>query len=156
MPRDEHRYAAPVFDYGFFRQLDRHALTGARSVHVVHQDDHPVLVVEDDADIRSLICLALEDEGLPVEAAADGREALNRLAEERPSLVLLDMNLPEMGGEGVAAGVRRRYDNDVPIVVVSAVAASEPARRVHADAYVAKPFDVDDLLNTVHRLLTPA
>jgi CheY-like chemotaxis protein len=149
---------APVFDYRFFCLLDRNgAAQAARTaLHEAHADDGPVLVVEDDADIRRLICLALEDEGLPVESAADGREALSRLDAERPALVLLDMSLPEVSGEGVAAGIHRRYDNHVPIVVVSAHATGEQARRLGATAYVAKPFDVNELMDTVHRLLAPA
>lgn len=150
---------APVFDYRFFQLLDRnsapHADARARRATML-EDDGPVLVVEDDADIRCLICLALEDEGLPVEIAADGRQALDHLADERPALVLLDMSLPGVSGEGVAAGIHRRYDDEVPIVVVSAHASGEQARRVGAAAYVPKPFDVNDLVDTVQRLLAPA
>jgi DNA-binding response OmpR family regulator len=163
MPGNETERIAPVFDFRFFRAMEKSCPNGdgrkpvQTPVPATQQraDEAPVLVVEDDDDIRNLIRLALEEEGLPVETASDGREALTWLDEEKPALVLLDMGLPRVSGEGVAEGIRRRYDKHVPIVVVSAFGSGEQARRVDADAYVPKPFDVGHLMATVHRLLMP-
>jgi two-component system KDP operon response regulator KdpE len=114
----------------------------------------PILLVEDDAALRRMVAWALEDEGLACVAAADGREALAWLAGARPALVLLDMGLPEVGGEGVAAGLRARHGAGPPIVVLTADGrAPEKARRVGAAAYLRKPFELDALLATVARLL---
>lgn len=111
----------------------------------------PILVVDDDPLVRQAICWALEDEGLPVEAAADGREALERAARHRPALVVLDVILPVMDGYEVAAELRARH-GEIPILAITAsggVAAK--ARRMGAFAYLSKPFEMDELLTTVLR-----
>ncbi|MHB8575031.1 MAG: response regulator [Dehalococcoidia bacterium] len=114
----------------------------------------PILVVEDDPDIRAAVALALEDDGLPYVLASDGGEALARLDELQPALVLLDLNLPVVDGEAVAAFAHNRYGRDIPIVVVSATAHMNARPwRIGPRAYLHKPFDVDELLRTVHRLI---
>jgi len=115
---------------------------------------HPVLVVEDDRDVRHTIKWALEDEGLSVETAADGQEALEVAARTRPGLVLLDMGLPIVDGYGVASGLRQTYGDSVPILLITADGrAAEKARRVGARTYLHKPFDIDHLVEAVQRLL---
>jgi two-component system KDP operon response regulator KdpE len=114
----------------------------------------PVLVIEDDADLRTVMCHALEAEGLPVESAPSGMLALYRAAERQPSVVLLDLGLPDMVGEAVANGLRRICGDAVPIIVVSASdRTTAEARGVHADGYVHKPFDMDDLITLIRRVL---
>jgi DNA-binding response OmpR family regulator len=114
----------------------------------------PLLVIEDDAAIRAMMCAALQDDGLSCEAAADGREALTRLSEHRPAAVLLDLGLPHADGEAVAAYIQAHFGDSVPIIVVSATAQFEARPwRLGARAYVQKPFELDDLLGTVHRVL---
>ncbi len=114
----------------------------------------PLLVIEDDAAIRALMCAALQDDGLACVAAADGREALTKLSEQRPAAVLLDLGLPHADGEAVAAYIQAHFGDTVPIIVVSATAQFEARPwRLGARAYVQKPFELDDLLGTVHRVL---
>jgi CheY-like chemotaxis protein len=114
-----------------------------------------ILVVDDDPEVRRVIQGTLEDEGWTVETAADGQQALERARRRRPRLVLLDMGLPRLDGDGVAAGLRGAYGDAVPIVVVTADGqAVEKARRVGARAYLAKPFDLDDLCAVVQQILT--
>ncbi|HZQ36546.1 MAG TPA: response regulator [Dehalococcoidia bacterium] len=114
----------------------------------------PLLVIEDDAAIRALMCAALQDEGLACEAAADGREALAKLSEQRPAAVLLDLGLPHADGEAIAAYIQAHFGDSVPIIVVSATAQFEARPwRLGARAYVQKPFDLNVLLDTVHRVL---
>ncbi len=113
-----------------------------------------VLVVDDDPDMRLMMRWALEEEGLSVATAGDGRAALARIAEQRPALVVLDMSLPLVDGYGVAQGLRTAYGEDVPIVLVTADGrAAEKARRTGARAYLHKPFEVDDLVHAVSRIL---
>jgi len=113
-----------------------------------------VLVVDDDPNVRQLIRWALEDEGLAVVAAADGRAALDAIARERPALVVLDMSLPLVDGYGVAAALQRSYGADIPILLITADGrAAEKARRTGARAYLHKPFEVDDLVRAVRRIL---
>ena len=68
----------------------------------------PVLVVEDDAALRELLAMILESEGIDVETAANGREALARMAERFPALVLLDMRMPVMDGWQLCKELVRR------------------------------------------------
>jgi DNA-binding response OmpR family regulator len=110
----------------------------------------PVLVVEDDYEIRRMIRWLLEDEGLTVETAGDGEEALHQVMDHRPALVVLDLNLPIVDGEEVAAAVRAAYGDSVPIVVVSSdTNRSARARRVGAVEALRKPFEIEDLVEAV-------
>ena len=90
----------------------------------------------------------------PVRDAADGQEAVEWLTRQRPLLVLLDMGLPIVSGDGVAASLRAHYGTAVPVVVLTADGrASEKARHVGAVAYLHKPFDIDELVRTVYAAL---
>jgi two-component system, OmpR family, response regulator len=111
-----------------------------------------VLVVDDDPRVRQMISWALEEEGLGVETAEDGQQALLRAAEFRPTLVILDITLPILDGYGVAAGLRVAHGEALPILAITADgSAAEKARRVGAYAYLRKPFDVEDLLLAVQQ-----
>ena len=112
----------------------------------------PVLVVEDDPDLRALEAELLSSAGYRVTTAADGLEALDRVEEERPALVLLDMRMPRMDGWKFAAAFRERYGDACPIVVVTAAEdARQRADEVGASGWLAKPFDVDEVLREVER-----
>src|SRR5439155_17458608 len=83
--------------------------------------DRPrVLVVDDDPLVQRSVRWILEDEGLAVECASDGREAMSLAKRRRPALVLLDMSLPTSTGEQVAAELRALYGVGVPIIVITA------------------------------------
>lgn len=113
-----------------------------------------VLVVEDDPHLRDALRWLLEDEGLAVDTADDGQQALDWLAAQRPALMVLDMGLPLVDGDGVAAGLRRAHGSDVPIVLTTADGrAQEKARRVGAAAYLHKPFELEHFVQTVRRAL---
>ena len=113
-----------------------------------------VLIVEDDTDLRQTIQWTLEDEGLIVETAADGQEALNRAAQRKPTLVVLDMGLPIIDGNGVAAGLQANYGNSVSILTMTADGrAAEKAKRIGAIGYISKPFDLDALITAVKQAL---
>jgi two-component system OmpR family response regulator len=113
----------------------------------------PILVVDDDPGLRQVIQWALEEEGWLVQTAADGRQALAHAKRRRPRLVVLDMGLPELDGVAVAAELRRLYGESLPIVVITADGhAAAKARRVGARAHLSKPFDIDDLCDTVQRM----
>jgi CheY-like chemotaxis protein len=113
-----------------------------------------ILVVDDDADIRRVVGEVLSDEGLRVDTAADGREALQRAEAARPSLVILDITLPILDGYQVADRLRHQY-GEVPILAVTADGrAADKARRVGAFAYLRKPFELAELVALVKRGLS--
>ena len=106
-----------------------------------------VLVVDDDPDILDAICDILEAEHYRVSRARHGGEALDRVAEERPAVILLDLMMPVMDGVTFASLLRQRpMVADVPILVISADGNPQRAASVGARGYLAKPFDIDALL----------
>lgn len=116
--------------------------------------DRPlVLVVDDDADILDAICDILEGEDYRVARARHGQEALERVAEERPAVVLLDLMMPIMDGVAFAQMLRVRYaDHEIPIIVISADGNPQRAASVGARGFLAKPFDIEALLAEVASL----
>jgi CheY-like chemotaxis protein len=117
------------------------------------------LIVDDDSEIRETLRWLLEDEGLASETATDGLDALECVARSWPALILLDMGLPILDGEGFAARLKSLYECPPPIVVISASGwAGQLAERIGAVGYLSKPFDLDELAQTVHSVIarTPA
>ena len=115
-----------------------------------------LLVVDDDVDIVQTLGLCLRAEGYRVQLARNGQEALAQLAPELPAAVLLDLMMPVMDGWQFAAEVKSRGLR-VPLLVLSADQAVERhAGVLAADAWLAKPFDLDELLGKVRQLVGPA
>ena len=113
----------------------------------------PILVVDDDADLRDVLTLSLEAEGYAVEAAADGARALEAVRRRQPALILLDMRMPVMDGWEFCKLLRREAPSPPPIIVMTA--AVDPARiaaEVKADAWLPKPFGFSEFLRLVRRL----
>ncbi len=119
-----------------------------------------VLVVEDEAALATMLRYNLEKQGYHVEEAADGQEALTRIAESPPDLVLLDWMLPTVSGLEVCRQIRRRpATRDLPVIMVTARAEDQDAVRglnTGADDYIAKPFSIEALLARVRALLRRA
>ncbi len=114
-----------------------------------------VLVVDDDPDILEAVCDILEGEHYRVSRARHGEEALERVAEERPSIVLLDLMMPVMDGVAFARALHAQYTEDeIPIVVISADGNPQRAAVVGARGFLAKPFDIDALLDEVAAVTT--
>jgi CheY-like chemotaxis protein len=111
-----------------------------------------VLVVEDDMDLLALVEMILLDAGYRVRTARDGRAALDRIGEEMPDVILLDMRMPVMNGWEFAREFRARHGHAAPIVVVTAAEnARARAEEIQADGFLAKPFDLADVLGAVER-----
>lgn len=110
-----------------------------------------VLVVDDDPAIRKMLNEVLALEGIPMESAVNGREALDILAKSGPMVVLLDLLMPVLDGRGVMAALdadpaeRARHR----IILMSAWDRLEAARDLTPDGRLAKPFSVDQLLNAI-------
>ena len=111
-----------------------------------------LLVVEDDQEIRDFVALVLEAEGYTVRTASNGLEALEVVHDNPPRLILLDMRMPVMDGWHFVQAYRQQPGPHAPILVVTA--ALDPqhtAREVQADGYLAKPFNLDDLVGLLRR-----
>jgi two-component system response regulator MprA len=106
-----------------------------------------ILIVDDDPALRELMQWALRDEGFEVRTAADGLEALERIAQAPPRLAVLDMTLPGVDGFGVAHALRARQ---IPILVVTADGnAAQKAARAGAYHFLRKPFALVELVDGV-------
>jgi len=113
----------------------------------------PILLVEDDRDIRTMMTMSLEYAGLDVVTAINGVEAFNQARAHRPALILLDLMMPTMTGEEFRNAQLAAPDiRNIPVVVVSAHHdASRIARRMRAAGCLTKPVDFDKLLEVVGR-----
>jgi DNA-binding response OmpR family regulator len=119
--------------------------------------DACVLVIDDDADIRSLVGELLRRAGLGVEEAADGRAGLRALHQSPPDLVVLDVSMPEL--DGWATLERIRDLSDVPVIMLTARGTElERVRGLQAgaDDYIVKPFGRQEFVARVHALLRRA
>ncbi len=108
--------------------------------------DCKILIVEDDARLREVLCDYFRSKGDDPTAAADGMEALRLLGEADFDAVLLDIMMPELDGLSVCRAVRRT--NDVPIIFLTALSAEEDkllGYELGADDYVTKPFSMSVL-----------
>jgi two-component system, OmpR family, response regulator RegX3 len=116
-----------------------------------------ILVVEDEESLADTVRYNLEREGYAVAVAADGRQALERFRAESPSLVILDLMLPEMSGLDVCRQIRQV--STVPIIMVTAKdseADKVSGLELGADDYVTKPFSVRELVSRVRAHLRRA
>lgn len=106
-----------------------------------------ILVVDDDESIRQFMEMALADRGYEVSTAADGSAALDIIARVELDLIFLDMRMPVMDGWAFSTTYRAAPVEHAPIVVLTAARdAQEFAAQIGADAFLAKPFDLRELL----------
>ncbi|MEW6059220.1 MAG: response regulator [Actinomycetota bacterium] len=119
-------------------------------------DRTSVLVVDDEPQVVWMLQFSLEAEGYRTFSARDGQAALDELREHRPKLMLLDIMMPTMDGWSVLQEMQALPPDDRPRVVVVSARSSlrdrAKAAELGADAFVPKPFDVNDLLGVLHRL----
>jgi two-component system phosphate regulon response regulator PhoB len=119
-----------------------------------------ILVVEDEAALATMLRYNLEKQGFRVDEAADGQEALTRIAETPPDLVLLDWMLPSLSGIEVCRQIRRKPSTrDMPVIMVTARTEDQDAVRglnTGADDYITKPFNMESLLARMRALLRRA
>jgi len=113
-----------------------------------------VLVIDDDPAVHEVVQAYLEREGYVVYSATTGAEGLEITRLKQPALIVLDLMLPDMGGEAICADVRRR--SDVPILMLTARSSLEErvgGFSVGADDYLVKPFSPRELVVRVKALL---
>jgi two-component system alkaline phosphatase synthesis response regulator PhoP len=115
-----------------------------------------VLVVDDEPQVVWVLQFSLEAEGYQTFAARDGVQALREIAEHHPKLMVLDIMMPNMDGWTVLEEMMKLPREERPrVVMVSALSSLHDRARaaeLGADAFVPKPFNVDDLIGVLHRL----
>lgn len=116
-----------------------------------------ILIVEDDKDIQKMIHDHLKLAGFDVVTAADGREALSKVAEKQPDLIILDIMLPNIDGWEVLLQLRDNPETqNIPVIMLTAKAedlSKLTAFRQGADDYVTKPFNPDELVARIKAIL---
>ena len=140
------------------RRHQRPHSAGRASMRAETPHKRRIMLVEDDAWIRTFLRDVLSDAGFQVSEAADGRTALRMCRENPPDLVLLDLAMPELTGREVLQELRRsRRTRHVPVLVISAytlVLSREEAQGVAG--VLRKPLVVDELLEEIRRVLGDA
>ena len=111
-----------------------------------------ILVVDDEAPIREFLALLLEDLGHEVRQAINGRQAVEIASSKRPDLVISDVMMPLMGGPELCTWVKRELRPPPPVILTSS-AGRHLAEQAPADAFVEKPFDIDEIEGLVRRWL---
>jgi DNA-binding NarL/FixJ family response regulator len=123
-------------------------------------DSGALLIVDDDAAFREFVCSLLGRIGRPIVEATDGDEALEAARAARPSLVLLDIDLPGASGYEICRALRDAYGEDLPIIFVSGRRIEQldlvAGLLIGADDYLVKPFQAAELLARVRRHLSRA
>jgi two-component system response regulator AtoC len=117
-------------------------------------EQRSVLIVDDDAEIRTLLAELLKDGGYTVRTAKTGEEALADVAKHKPDLAMMDVKLPDQDGIAVLRRLKQEHP-ELDVIVMTAFGGSSTAIKAMEQGaydYVTKPFEIDDLLATVRRV----
>jgi two-component system response regulator VanR len=116
--------------------------------------DNRLLVVEDEQGLLEILELNLRSAGYSVSTAADGITAWHLFERERPDLVLLDLNLPRMSGFRLLELIRS--ESDLPVLIITAYdfAEAEEVARYRPNGFIKKPFDIEQLIESIDTLVT--
>ena len=118
-----------------------------------------VLVVEDDPGTQSLLRKQLESSGFHVTVAKNGLEGLMKLEQGAPDVIVCDMNMPELDGIGFVRAIKSMNETrKIPVIFLTA--SSDPRHMVDginvgARFYLTKPFDMNELIGKINRVLAP-
>ncbi len=119
-----------------------------------------ILVAEDEKDIRELIAFTLRFAGYDVVLANNGAEALEKVSQEKPALVLLDVRMPKMTGYEVCRRLKENPETEkIPVVFLSAKGQDREVQEGYESGavdYIIKPFVPDELIAQVKRILEQA
>jgi CheY-like chemotaxis protein len=112
-----------------------------------------ILVVEDDPQVARLIALVLQRHGRKCEVVTDGRSALSRAKELKPSMIFADLSMKGMGGEALCSALKSQEETKpIPFIVLSGDRdIAQKARHCGADGYIGKPFEFEDLIGLVDK-----
>ena len=116
-----------------------------------------ILIIEDEPDAVSILKMRLERNGFDVVSSIDGKEGFEKARAVTPDLILLDLMLPKVDGYWVCNMLKsdKRF-KDIPIIILSAKSAGsdiEVAKECGADGYIVKPFEFEELLSKIKKLM---
>ena len=115
-------------------------------------EQYRVMIIDDDPGVREILALALSGEGYDVASAINGAEALVELAHRRADVVLVDLRMPDVDGEAFCRQYAEGRDGGGPVILMTAMAGhTTPSPLPGVIETVAKPFDLDEVLDAVAR-----
>lgn len=120
---------------------------------MVDVDKHKILVVDDDPQIFKIIFRLLDSKKYQVTSASNGNEALKRMEEEKPDLVILDLMMPGMSGLDVSKKIKENFQHQRIMILVLSAKDSQMDRRkcfeMGVDDYITKPFHIASLARKI-------
>lgn len=117
---------------------------------------HRILIVEDDEMMLSLLQFKLQREGFDTSIVSDGKEAIEKIKENAPDLIITDIMMPFVNGMELTAKVRNELNLTTPIIVISSAGQEDmvmQAFKLGADNFITKPFSPNELSMRVKKLL---
>jgi CheY-like chemotaxis protein len=115
-----------------------------------------ILVVDDDDDFREALSEVLTEAGYPVEQAANGELAMNRMAGEVPGIVLLDLKMPVLDGWGVVERMRKDPRTaHIPVLILSAYGFEWESDLLGAQGYIPKSVGMEEIVDRLRRVAGP-
>jgi len=121
---------------------------------LIERRARPILIVDDDQETLAVERAVLAEEGFSVREAHDGGEALVALEADPPAMIVLDIQMPGIDGPTFARELRTRLRHVPLVIVTGAPDPKHEADRCNAEAYLAKPFQANELLQLVRRFST--
>ena len=114
-----------------------------------------ILVADDDPDILEVITILLTQEGYQAVACSNGLIALQQIDAQRPALAIIDLSMPVMDGSEVIQRIRQQPGPQLPVILMTAFINLTVLETLQVEAYLAKPFDLEELLAHVQTLAGP-
>lgn len=114
-----------------------------------------ILITDDEKESLEMLAAALEKKGFEIITALDGRKACQKIKEENPDLVILDLVMPQFGGWDVLVWMRKEFKTDTPVIILSALAQMSDFKKsydLEADLYVTKPVNIKELIKAISAL----
>lgn len=114
-----------------------------------------ILVLDDDPDILEVIKIIFEEKQYEVRTLSDSNLIFDFISKKRPDLILLDIWMSGMDGQEIAARLKQNPEtHEIPIIMISANNEGKKiAELSHANEYIAKPFEIDELVQTVEKYI---
>ncbi len=120
-------------------------------------ENKTILAIDDTAAIRTFLRISLMDQGVNFVEASSALEGLRMLEQHKPDVVVLDLGLPDRDGLDILPEIKRSHEGNAPIVVVLTVRndrrTKDTAAKRGADAYMTKPFEMEDLVEVLQNQL---
>ncbi len=141
------------------KKNNRNTRPGKGSQNTSPNDKRKILIVDDEPNVRKLLCTLLK-KNFTVLEAEDGRQAVDVACAEKPDLILMDIMMPKMDGYTSCYALKSEpATRSIPIIMLTAIDLKlnlQLSKEIGADGYITKPFNSRDLLDNIAHYLAPA